>query len=125
MQLARVIGEIVSSIKDQQLSGVPLLVLQPLDAAGEPFGRTLVATDSVGAGVGEQVFFVRGREAAYPFYPAEPPTDAAIIGIVDHVTVDQGALPRPRPELKPKPETEPQTESQTKPQTKPRTNPIT
>lgn len=87
MQLARVIGEIVSSVKDPNLDGIPLLVLQPLAASGEPAGRTLVATDSVGAGVGEQVFFVRGREAAYPFYPAEPPTDAAVIGIVDHFHV--------------------------------------
>ena len=44
----------------------------------------LVALDSVGAGVGERVFFVRGREAAFPFYPAEPPTDASIVGIVDY-----------------------------------------
>jgi microcompartment protein CcmK/EutM len=84
VQLAKVIGEIVSSVKDASLSGVPLLVLQPILTSGEPAGRTLVALDSVGAGVGERVFFVRGREAAYPFYPAEPPTDAAIIGIVDH-----------------------------------------
>ena len=55
-------------------------MLQPLAASGEPAGRTLVALDSVGAGVGENVFFVRGREAAFPFYPAEPPTDAAIVG---------------------------------------------
>ena len=87
MQLARVIGEIVSSVKDVNLSSVPLLVLQPIAASGEDVGRTLVATDSVGAGVGECVFFVRGREAAYPFYPAEPPTDAAVIGIVDHFDV--------------------------------------
>ena len=53
-----------------------MLVLQPLAASGEPAGRTLVALDSVGAGVGENVFFVRGREAAFPFYPAEPPADA-------------------------------------------------
>ena len=84
MQLARVIGEVVSTVKDANLSGCTLLVLQPLSAAGEPSGRTLVAIDSVGAGVGENVFFVRGREAAFPFYPAEPPTDAAIVGIVDH-----------------------------------------
>jgi microcompartment protein CcmK/EutM len=84
VQLARVIGEVVSSVKDASLSGVPLLVLQPIDASGEPVGRTLVAADSVGAGVGENVFFVRGREAAFPFFPAEPPADAAIIGIVDH-----------------------------------------
>ena len=84
MQLARVIGEVVSTMKDPALSGTTLLILQPLTASGEDAGRTLVALDSVGAGVGEQVFFVRGREAAFPFYPAEPPTDASIVGIVDH-----------------------------------------
>jgi microcompartment protein CcmK/EutM len=84
MQLARVIGEVVSSVKDANLVGTKLLVLQPIDSAGANYGRTLVALDSVGAGAGEHVFFVRGREAAFPFYPAEPPTDAAIVGIVDH-----------------------------------------
>jgi microcompartment protein CcmK/EutM len=84
MQLARVIGEVVSTIKDANLTGSKLLILQPLAASGDAAGRTLVATDSVGAGVGEHVFFVRGREAAFPFYPAEPPTDASVVGIVDH-----------------------------------------
>ena len=84
MQLARVIGDVVATVKDRNLAGLKLLVLQPLSPDGDPTGRTLVAVDSVGAGVGEHVFFVRGREAAFPFYPAEPPTDAAVIGIVDH-----------------------------------------
>jgi ethanolamine utilization protein EutN len=84
MQLARVIGEVVSTMKDANLSGMKLLILQPLAPSGEAMGRTLVALDSVGAGVNETVFFVRGREAAYPFYPAEPPTDASVVGIVDH-----------------------------------------
>jgi microcompartment protein CcmK/EutM len=84
MQLARVIGEVVSSVKDANLIGAKLLVLQPIAASGENAGRTLVALDSVGAGTGEHVFFVRGREAAFPFYPAEPPADATIVGIVDH-----------------------------------------
>jgi microcompartment protein CcmK/EutM len=84
MQLARVIGEVAATVKDANLTGSKLLILQPLDAAGAAAGRTLVALDSVGAGVGENVFFVRGREATFPFYPAEPPTDAAIIGIVDY-----------------------------------------
>lgn len=88
MQLAKVIGEVVSTMKDSNLAGLTLLVLQPLSADGKPSGRTLVALDSVGAGVGENVFFVRGREAAFPFYPAEPPTDAAIVGIVDHWDVE-------------------------------------
>ena len=83
MQLAKVIGEVVATIKDANLTGAKLLVLQPLSASGASAGRSLVALDSVGAGVGEHVFFVRGREAAFPFYPAEPPTDASIVGIVD------------------------------------------
>ena len=48
---------------------------------------TVVATDAAGAGVGERVFFVRGREAAFPFHPVEVPTDASIVGIVDHTDV--------------------------------------
>jgi ethanolamine utilization protein EutN len=84
MQLARVIGEVVATIKDANLIGSKLLVLQPIAPSGEPAGRTLVALDSVGAGIGEHVFFVRGREAAFPFYPAEPPADASIVGIVDY-----------------------------------------
>jgi ethanolamine utilization protein EutN len=88
MQLARVLGEVVSTVKDANLTGIKLLVLQPLAPDGAAAGRTLVALDSVGAGVGENVFFVRGREAAFPFYPVEPPTDAAVIGIVDHWSLD-------------------------------------
>jgi microcompartment protein CcmK/EutM len=87
VQIARVMGEVVATMKDANLDGIKLLVLQPLSAAGEPAGRTLVALDSVGAGAGETVFFVRGREAAFPFYPGEPPTDAAVIGIVDELHV--------------------------------------
>ena len=87
MQLARVVGEVVSTIKDPNLSGIKMLVVQPIAASGEDTGRALVALDSIGAGVGEHVFFVRGREAAFPFYPAEPPADATVIGIVDHWTV--------------------------------------
>lgn len=83
MQLARVIGEVVATMKDANLAGQKLLVVQPVAADGQDAGRTLVALDSVGAGVGEHVFFVRGREASFPFHPAEPPTDASIVGIVD------------------------------------------
>ena len=84
MQLAEVIGTVVASIKDANMTGTTLLVIQPLGADCKAVGKSLVAVDAAGAGVGERVFFVRGREAAYPFYPVEVPTDAAIIGIVDY-----------------------------------------
>ena len=83
MQIARVIGDIVASAKDAALLGHKLLVLQPVTPDRRAAGRTLVALDAVGAGVGEHVFFVRGREASYPFLPAETPTDACVVGIVD------------------------------------------
>lgn len=91
MQLARVVGEVVSTMKDANLHGISLLVVQPISASGEAVGRTLVALDSVGAGVGEHVFYVKGKEASFPFHPAEPPADAAIIGIVDHWDMDTSA----------------------------------
>ena len=83
MLLARVIGTVVASRKDPGLSGRTLLVIQPLRGDGAPQGRPLVAVDSVGAGVSEDVFYVRGREASLPFLPADVPADAAIVGIVD------------------------------------------
>lgn len=84
MQLAKVIGDVVTTRKDESLTGVKLLVLQPIDPQGRAIGRTLVAVDAAGAGVGEIVFFVRGKEASFPFYPIEVPADAGIVGIVDH-----------------------------------------
>jgi ethanolamine utilization protein EutN len=84
MQLAKVLGDVVVTHKDPNLTGVKLLVLQPLTADGTAVGRTLVAVDAVGAGAGETVFFVRGKEASFPFYPTEVPTDAGVVGIVDH-----------------------------------------
>jgi microcompartment protein CcmK/EutM len=88
MQIARVIGNVVTTVKDPGLESRTLLLIQPLTAAGAAAGKPLVASDSVGAGVGEHVFFVRGSEAAFPFQPRVVPTDASIVGIIDHWTAD-------------------------------------
>ena len=93
MQLARVIGDIVATRKEPAFAGVKLLLIQPINADGQPAGRALVAVDSVGAGVGERVFFVRGKEASFPFHPVEVPADAGIVGIVDHWSVVESAAP--------------------------------
>ena len=84
MQLGRVVGTVVVTRKDDTLVGLTLLVVQPLTPERAPSGRALVAADAVGAGVGEIVFFVRGKEASFPFHPEQPPVDAGIVGIVDH-----------------------------------------
>lgn len=83
MHMARVVGTVVASRKDPGLLGMKLLVIQPLRPDRTAQGKPLVAVDSVGSGTGEEVFYVRGREASFPFLPAEVPTDAAIVGIVD------------------------------------------
>jgi microcompartment protein CcmK/EutM len=86
VQVARVVGDVVATMKDANLSGHKLLVLQPVTMERQSSGRRLVAVDAVGAGVGELVFFVRGREATFPFLPAEPPADACVVGIIDEMT---------------------------------------
>jgi ethanolamine utilization protein EutN len=89
MQLARVIGNIVATVKNDSLEGRKLLIVQSLNADLLPQGAPLVALDAVGAGVGELVFWCRGKEASFPFKREDTPTDCTIVGIVDsdgHVT---------------------------------------
>jgi ethanolamine utilization protein EutN len=83
MQLARVIGNIVSTIKNESLEARKLLIVQTLNADLKPTGKPMVALDSVGAGVGELVFWCRGKEASFPFKREDTPTDCTIVGIVD------------------------------------------
>jgi ethanolamine utilization protein EutN len=83
MQLGRIVGTVVLNNRNDALIGVTLLLVQPVSSSREPVGRVIVAADSMGAGVGEHVFFVRGKEASFPFYPTEVPADAGIVGIVD------------------------------------------
>ena len=89
MQLARVIGTVVSTIKNDSLDGRKLLVVQTLNKDLQSNGKPMVAVDAVGAGVGELVFWCRGKEASFPFKREDTPTDCTIVGIVDseqHVT---------------------------------------
>jgi microcompartment protein CcmK/EutM len=83
MQIARVIGTVVSTIKNEALKGRKLLIVQTLDANLRSIGKPMVALDSVGAGEGELVFWCRGKEASFPFKRDETPTDCTIVGIND------------------------------------------
>jgi ethanolamine utilization protein EutN len=85
--LGRVIGNVVCTMKDASLKGQKLLIVQPLDRNGRDKGRPIIALDSVGAGAGETIYWCRGKEASFPFHPAEPPTEATIVGIVDSVNI--------------------------------------
>src|SRR5437764_15457360 len=85
MVLGRVIGRVWSTVKDPQLVGIRMVFVQPLTPELQATGRRIISTDSTGAGTGELVYWVRGKEASFPFSPAEPPTDTTIVGIVDSV----------------------------------------
>ena len=88
MNLGRVVGNVVSTHKDSALEGTKLLLVQPVDPLDMPRGSIIVAIDSIGAGAGELIIYVRGREAAHAFLPADVPADAGIVGIVDKVSMD-------------------------------------
>ena len=92
MQLARVVGTVVATIKTPGLEGVKLLVIQPLDRSLKPVGSQIVAADAVHmAGPGELVYFVAAREAAQAMPDPFVPVDHAIVGIVDAVSTLPGA----------------------------------
>ena len=97
MQLGRAIRDVVATRKDPHFAGIALLIVQPSAADGSNAGRALVAVDAIGAGVGEHVFFVRGKEASFPFHPVDVPADAGIVGIVDHWTADGVPVAAPGP----------------------------
>ena len=80
MYLGKVIGRVVCSVQDPGIHARTLLLVRKL-----PNGPSVVAVDSVGAGAGETVYVCRGREAAFAFKPAEVPTEATIVGIVDEI----------------------------------------
>lgn len=83
MQIARVTGNVVSTVKNESLKGRKFLIVQTLDANLNAKGKPMIALDAVGAGVGELVFWCRGKEASFPFKRDETPTDCTIVGIID------------------------------------------
>jgi ethanolamine utilization protein EutN len=85
MYFGRVIGCVWCTVKSPGFEGLRLLLVQPLKPNLEDTGKRIVCTDCTGAGAGELVYWVRGKEASFPFLPAEPPTDTCIVGIVDSV----------------------------------------
>ena len=87
MQLGRIIGNVVCTIKNASLEGHRLLLVQPLDSHGGDRGKPFDAVDSVGAGAGETIYWCRGREARFPFLPNDVPTEATIVGIVDSIHI--------------------------------------
>ena len=87
MYFGRVVGSVWATVKNPAMTGCRMLVVQPLTPELQNTGKRLICTDCTGAGAGELVYWVRGKEASFPFLPAEPPVDTTVVGIVDEVHV--------------------------------------
>ncbi len=85
MILGQVVGNVVATVKDEQLAGEKLLLVQLMNKKREPVGRPAAAIDVVDAGQGDFVFLVRAREAALATFPVVGPVDLAIVGIVEQL----------------------------------------
>lgn len=95
MQIGQVVGTVVATQKHGKLDSAKLLLVQPLGLDARPAGTPVLAIDSVGAGVGEKVLVViEGKAAGAALRRKAAPVDAAIIGIIDRVTIDEPAQVR-------------------------------
>lgn len=93
MILGRVVGTVVATQKHDKFAGAKLLLIQPHDLRGAPEGEPLLAVDTVGAGASEVVLVVvEGRSASQAMRITQAPANAAIVGIVDRIDLDAGAL---------------------------------
>jgi ethanolamine utilization protein EutN len=100
MYLGRVTGCVWSTAKDSRMDGKRLLIVQPLTPELKNTGKPLVCGDSTGAGAGELIYWVRGKEASFPFPDDPPPFDTTVVGIVDTVHLKRGASLPARPARK-------------------------
>ena len=91
MYFGRVVGRLWCTCKLRGLEGQRLLLVQPLTPELKKTGKRIVCTDCTGAGAGELIYWCRGKEASFPFLPAEVPTDTTIVGIVDELHVKRPA----------------------------------
>ena len=87
MILARIVGTVVATRKDERLVSNKLLIARPIDPQGKAEGNYLVAVDTVDAGFGETVLIVSGSSARMASGLRDMPVDAAIVGVVDQVEV--------------------------------------
>jgi ethanolamine utilization protein EutN len=87
MYLGRVTGCVWATVKDPNLEGMRLLIVQPVTPNLDRTGKPVLCADCTGAGAGEIVYWTRGKEASFPFLPKEVPTDMTVVGIVDRVDV--------------------------------------
>lgn len=95
MQMGKVIGNVWATRKEEGLEGLKLLIVQPVNSAGQPIRTQLVAADRIGAGIGDDVLVTSGGSSRYIMKEKSLPIDAVIVGIIDSTEVERGGLSEP------------------------------
>ena len=85
MQIAKVIGTTISTIKDETLKGRKLLILRQTDEGGETYGQPYVAVDTLDAGIGDLVLTAHGSGGRQTYLTSNSPVDAVIMAVIDHM----------------------------------------
>jgi microcompartment protein CcmK/EutM len=88
MLIARVVGSVISTVKDEKLTGVKFLILREATVEGEIVGKPIVAVDTVDAGIGDLVLFASGSSARQTYLTKERPVDAVIMAVIDSINVE-------------------------------------
>ena len=91
MYLGKVVGCVWATMKNKDLEGHRLLLVQPLTPELAKTGKRIVCADATGAGAGELVYWCRGKDSSFPCLPTEVPTDTTIVGIVDEIHLNRAA----------------------------------
>jgi len=95
MYLGRVAGCVWATAKDPGLNGQKILIIQPVTPDLRETGKRVLCADCTGAGAGEIVYWLRGKEASFPFLPNEVPVDTAVVGSVDSIHFKPPQAPEP------------------------------
>jgi ethanolamine utilization protein EutN len=92
MYIGKVVGTVVATRKDDRLIGSKLMITQPLNKKLESIGDPLIAVDTVGAGIGELIIYVKGTAARIAAKKMESPIDISIVGIIDEIDIHNDLL---------------------------------
>jgi len=93
MYLGRVAGCVWATAKDPSLAGQRILIIQPVTPEFRDSGKPVLCADCTSAGAGEFVYWLRGKEASFPFLPQDVPIDTCVVGIIDSIHLKPAAKP--------------------------------
>lgn len=92
MFLGRIDGTVWATVKEEKLTGIQLYIMQPIDEDERPQGDSMIVVDTVGARVGDLVYWVNSTEASFVVEEPRIPSEASVVGLVDRLDIDRAQL---------------------------------